>query len=99
MARYLCRGTNGTETLREKIEAENGGIKIPSTIRWLCGAPSVKSRFKEGTTKAPSVVLAVSDEDTFHLVRKRGLRLQGRCHDTEAYEEVRPGVGYGRCCE
>lgn len=33
VARYLGRGSNGTETLRKKLEAENEGIRIPSTIR------------------------------------------------------------------
>lgn len=93
------QGSNGTETLREEVEAENEGIKVRSTVRWLSGAPSVKARFKERTIKASSVVLAVADEDTFRLVCRMGLRLQGRVYDTEAYEEVRPDVGCGRCCE
>lgn len=74
---YLGKGTNGTEALREEIEAENDGIKIPSRVWWLSGMPSVKARFKEGSIKPSSVVLAVSDEDTFRLVCKGGLRLQG----------------------
>ena len=45
VARYLGRGTNGTETLREELEAENEGIRIPSSVRWLSGVPSVKVRF------------------------------------------------------
>ena len=45
MARYLGRGTNGTETLREELEAENEGIQVPSSVRWLSGVPSVKVRF------------------------------------------------------
>lgn len=77
VARYLGKGTNGTEALREEIEAENDGIKIPSRVWWLSGMPSVKARFKEGSIKPSSVVLAVSDEDTFRLVCKGGLRLQG----------------------
>ena len=33
------------------------------------------------------------------LIRKGGLRLQGRGYEVEAYEEVRPDVGCGHCCE
>ena len=51
----------------------------------------------EGTIKASSVVLAVTDEDTCRLVCKGRLRLQGRRYETEAYEEIRPDVGCGRC--
>ena len=45
------------------------------------------------------MVLAVADEDTIRLVCRRVLWLQGQAYDTEAYEEVRPDVGCGRCCE
>ena len=38
------------------------------------------------------MVLSVADEDTYRLVRKRGLRLQGRRYEVETYEEVRPDV-------
>ena len=97
--RYLGRGSGGTEMLREELEAENVGIRFPSPIRWLSGALSVKARHHEGTIKASSVVLAVADEDTFRLVRKGGLRLQGRKYEVEAYEEVRRDVACGHCCE
>ena len=43
-------------------EAENERIQIPSSLRWLSGAPSVKARFSEGNIRASSVVLAVPDE-------------------------------------
>ena len=97
-ARYLGKGTNGTETLREEIEAENEGTQIPSTIRWLSGAPSAKARFNEGTIRESSVVLTVPDEAAYRPARGRGLRLQDRRYDTEAYEEIRPDVWRGHCC-
>ena len=33
VARYVGRGSHGTDLLREELEAENEGVKIPSTIR------------------------------------------------------------------
>ena len=57
VAHFLGRGWNGTESLREELEAENEGIKIPSAIRWLSGAASVKARHNVGIIKASSVVL------------------------------------------
>ena len=71
-------------------------MKIPSTIRWLSGAASVKARYSDKIT-ASSVVFAVSDESTYRSIRRGGLRLQGRRYDTEAYKEVRPDVVCGRC--
>ena len=74
-ARYLGRGSNGTETLRRELEAENEGVRISSTIRWLCGVQGVKTRQGERTISALSVVQAFANEDTFRPVWKRGLLL------------------------
>ena len=41
----------------------------------------------------------MTDEDTYRLVRRSGLRLQGRRYDTEAYEEIRPDVWCDHCSE
>ena len=68
VARYLGAGTGGTMTLREELEADNEWVRIPSTIRWLCGAASVKAGAGEGVIRASSVVLAVPDETMFHWV-------------------------------
>ena len=43
VARYLGKGSCGTDALREELEVENEGVKIPSTVRWLSGAASVKA--------------------------------------------------------
>lgn len=98
VARFLGRGSNGTDSLREELEAENEGLAIPSAVRWLGGAASVKARFEGGIIKASSVVFAVKDEETYRLVRRGGLRLQGQRFGTEAYEE-RPDVRCDHCCE
>ena len=87
VARYLGRGSRGTKTLREELEAENEGIRIPSPIGWLSGAHSVKARHHEGTFRATSVVLAVSDENTVRLVRKNELRLQCCRYEIESFQE------------
>ena len=49
------------------------------------------------TITASSVVLAVADEAIYRLVRRGGLRLQGRRCDTGAYEETRPDVRCDHC--
>ena len=62
VARFLDRGSRGTEALREELEVENEGVRIPSAARWLSGAASVKARYEERTITASSVVLAVAGE-------------------------------------
>ena len=78
VARFLGRGSGGTDTFREELEVENEGVKIPSQVRSLSGAASVKVRFNERIITASSVVFAVADESVDRSIRRGGLRLQGR---------------------
>ena len=76
---------------------ENEGVKIPSVIRWLSCAASVKARFNYKIITASSVVFAVSDESVYRSIRRSGVCLQGRRYEVEVYEEVRPDVRCGHC--
>ena len=97
MARYLGRGSRGTDSLREELEVENEEFRIPSAIRWLSGATSVKGWFNDKIIMASSVVFAVSGESVYRSIQRSGVRLQGRRYEVEAYEEIRLEVrcGYG----
>ena len=96
MARYLGRGTRGRDSLREGLGVGGGGVRIPSTVRWLSGAASAKARYNDKIIAAPSAVFAVLDVAVYRSVRKRGVRLQGRRYEVEAYE-TRPDVRCGHC--
>ena len=45
VARYLGKGSRGTDALRGELEVENEGVKIPSPVRWLSGAASIRVRY------------------------------------------------------
>ena len=96
VARYVGKGTFGTEKLREELEAGNEGVKISFLTRWLGQPSKAKARFKEGTIVASSVTSAVAGETVFNRLCKCGLRLLGRRHDFEVFEEIRPDVRCGR---
>ena len=97
VARYLGKGSRGTDSLREELEVENEGVKIPSTIRWLSGAASVNARFNDKIITASSVGFGVSDESGYRSIRRSGVRLQGRRYEVVVYGEVRPSVRCGHC--
>ena len=99
VARYLGKGTNGTNgtTLREELKADNQGVRIPSVVRWLGWAADVKARCNERTIRASSVVFAVLGEANFSRLRRSGLRHLGCRYDVEVYEETRPDALCGHC--
>ena len=66
----------GLRKLREEIEAENTGVRVPAEIRWLGGA-KVRARFQREGCGSSSVVAAVLSEEVFNQLCKRGVRLPG----------------------
>ena len=56
-----------------------------------------QARFQEIKEGTSSVVAAVLGDATFSRVCKSGIRLLGRRHEVEAYEEARPDAFCNRC--
>jgi hypothetical protein len=81
--RYVGRGTNGLEKLREEIQAENAGVTIPMAARWLGRVPQLKERWASGIITASSVVFAVRGEDTGRKPLREGVRICGNRYTVE----------------
>jgi hypothetical protein len=94
--RYVGRGTNGLENLRE-IQAENPGVIIPIAARWLGRVPQLKERWASGIITASSVVFAVRREDTANRLLKEGVRICGNCFTVERYQEEWLDVQCSNC--
>ena len=93
VARYLGKGSRGTDALREELEVENEGVRIPSPVRWLSGAASVKARYNEKIIAASSVVFAVADESVYRSIRKEDC--VSRDAGTTPRPTRRPGQTWG----
>jgi hypothetical protein len=97
--RYVGRGTNGQEKLREEIQAENAGVTIPMAARWLGRVPQLKERWASGSITASSVVFAVRGEDTARKLLREGVRIYGNRYTVERYQEERPNVQCMNCAK
>ena len=91
-------GGGGLKKLREELEAENAGVRVPAEIRWLGGA-KVRARFQREGCGSSSVVAAVLGEEAFNQLYKRGVRLPGGRYEVDAFEEERPDALCLRCGE
>ena len=98
LARYVGKGTHGTEKLREEIEAENEGVTIPLAVIWLGKLADIKARAMRGEISASSITFVVRGEGVANRLIKNGLRIIGKIYQVEAYEEARPDAMCGTCC-
>lgn len=96
LGRYMGGTDGGLRRLREELEAENDGVRIPADIRWLSRAKA-QARYRETRGGSSAVVAAVLGEATFGRLCRSGVRLIGRKHEIDAYQEARPDVCCGRC--
>ena len=82
LARYMGEGTNGTQRLREDIEAENArvGVAIPLAVRWLGKLSEIRERAREGKITASSVTFVVRGEEVAGKLVRNGLRIMGRLY-------------------
>ena len=97
VARYLGKRTNGAATLKEELEADIEGIRIPSVVGWIGRATNVKARCNGGMIRALSPVFAVLEEANFSHLRRNGLRHLDFRYDVEIFEEIQPDAFCGRC--
>ena len=93
----MGKTVGGLRLLREELEAENEGVRIPADIRWLSRAKA-QARFQETRGGTSSVVAAVLGDATEGRVCKSGVHLFGRRYEVEAFEEARPDASCSRCC-
>jgi hypothetical protein len=48
LVRYMGKGTEGQQKMREEFEAENEGIAIPTDVRWLANPCTIRERKRNG---------------------------------------------------
>ena len=73
-------------------------MTIPIAVRWLGRLEEITERALKGEITASSITFVVKGEETASKLIRNGLRVVGRLHRVEAYEEVRPDAMCGNSC-
>lgn len=97
LERYVGKGTYGTGKLKEELEAENEGLVIPLSIRWLGQLHNIKQRWRAGEIKASSVTFVIRGNDMAAKFIKSGVRICGRIHETVEFVELGPDTQCQAC--
>jgi hypothetical protein len=98
LVRYMGKGTEGLQKMREEFEAENEGIAIPTQVRWLANPRTIRERRQNGEIAASSVVFVVKGSKAAQKLIKKGIKAAGVWYRVEAFTNAGPDSRCELCC-
>ena len=93
--RYMGKGTEGLQEMREVIQAANKVVAVPAQVRWLSNPRIIREREQRGEIKASSVVFIVKGKKLAQKVLNNGAIAAGAQHKVEPYTNA----GHDSLCE
>jgi len=98
LVRYIGRGTEGLQKMREEMKAENEGITIPEQVKCLSNPLTIREREQRGEIRASSVVFIVKGKKIAQRLVERGVIAAGVTYKVEPYTNLGPNSLYELCC-
>jgi hypothetical protein len=98
LVRYMGKGTEGLQKMREEFEAENEGIVIPTQVRSLAKPRTIWERKQNGEIAASSVVFVVKGNRLAQSLIKKGIKAAGVWYRVEAFTNAGPDSRCELCC-
>ena len=98
LIRYMGKGTEGLQKMREQFEAENEGIVIPTPVRWLANPRTIRERRHNGEMAGSSVVFFLKGSNVAQSLVKKGIIAVGVWYQVETYTNEGPDSRRERCC-
>jgi len=90
LVRYIGKGTEGLQNMREEFKAENEGIVIPTHVRWLMNPRTIRDRRQNGEIAASSAVFIVKGSRVAQSLVKKGFKAAGVWYRVETYTNDGP---------
>ena len=98
LVRYMGKGTEGLQKMREEFEVENEGIVIPTQVRWLANPRTIRERRQNGEIAASSVVFVMKGSRVAQSLLKKGIKAAGVWYRVETYTNEGPDSRCELCC-
>jgi len=98
LVRYMGKGTDGLQKMKEEIQAENEAVAIPAEVRWLSNPRIIREREQRGEIKASSVVFIVRGKKVAQTLVNKGLIAAGVQYQVEPYTNAGPDSLCELCC-
>ena len=96
--RYMGKGTEGLQKMREEFESENECIMIPTQVRSLANPRTIRERRQNREIAASSVVFVVKGSKVAQSLVKTGIKAAGVWYQVETYTSEGPDSRCDLCC-
>jgi len=96
--RYMAKGAEGVQKMRQAFEAENEGMVIPSQVWWLANPQTIRERRENGEISASSVVIVVKRIKVAQSLVNKTIKVAGVWSRVETYTSKGPDSKYVLCC-
>jgi len=98
LIRYMGKGTEGLQQMRDEFQAENQGIVIPTQVRWLAYPRTIRERRQNAEIAASSVVFVIKGSKMAQSLVREGIKAAGVWYLVETYTNEGPDSRGELCC-
>jgi hypothetical protein len=98
LVRYMGKGTDGLQKMREEFDVENDSIVIPTQVRWLANPNTIRERRQNGEITVSSVVLVVKGSRVEWSLVKKGIKVVGVWYRVKTWTNGGPDSRCDLCC-
>jgi len=96
--RYMGKGTEGLQRMREEFEAETEGIAIPTQVRWVANPHTIRERRQNGEIASSLVVFVVKGSRLAQSLIEKGFKAAGVWYRVKAFTNAGPDSRCELCC-
>jgi len=93
--KYMAKGTEGLQNIREEMQAATEGVMIPAQVRWLSNPQTIRESKQRGEIMVSSVVFIARGKKVTQRLLNTGVAFAGESYKVEPYTNT----GSHRLCE
>jgi len=98
LIRYMGKGTECLQKMREEFDAENQGIMTHTQVKWFANPRTIREGRKNGEIATWSVVVFVKGSKVAQSLVKKGIKAAGVWYQVETYPNEGPDSRFELCC-
>jgi len=98
LVRYMGKGTEGLQKIREEFKVVNEGRAMPTQVRWQANPRTIWERRQNGEIAVSLVVFVVKGSRLAQSLIKKGIKAAGVWYGVKVFTNAGPDSRCELCC-